>query len=334
MMTKIKDLVTSRISFVALIVVVCAVHVQATETRYLTGNPADVRPRLRGPAHNLAGGGGDVAPALQWMIDQVRGCNDCDTKLDVVVLRSSGASGYNDFIYRMNGVDSVETLVITDRQDSNSAAVRETVRSAEIIFFAGGDQCNYVRYFKSTDVERAVERVYARGGGVGGTSAGLAIQSDFVFDACNDTIRSNEALANPYHRNATFTYNFFRWRHLRATITDTHFAARDRMGRLLAFIARQIKDGRSNRALGIAVDERTSLVVDKRGLARVIGDGATYFVLGDHRPEVCEPNTPLTFSQVKVWRVRRDETFDLRNMPRTGYYLVSVVNGQLSGNPY
>ena len=334
-MTRNKVSMKSRIIFILWLWMLCAVHAEATETRYLTGNSADVNPRLRGPAHDFAGGGGDAAPALQWMIDEVRGCRDCATKLDVVVLRSSGANGYNDFIYAMNGVDSVETLVITDRQDSNSRAVRETVRRAEIIFFAGGDQCNYVRYFKGTDVERAVERVYRRGGGVGGTSAGLAIQGDFVFDACNDTIRSNEALMNPYHRNATFTYDFFHWRHLRATITDTHFAARDRMGRFLAFIARQIKDGRARRVLGIAVDERAALVVDRRGRARVMGEGATYFVLGDHPPEVCAPGVPLTFSNVKVWRVRSGETFDLTNIPRTGYYLVSVSNGQIStGNPY
>ena len=71
------------------------------------------------------------------------------------------------------------------------------------------------------------------------------------------------------------------------TITDSHFVARDRMGRLLAFLARQIKDGRATSALGVAVNEVTSVVVDRNGLATVMGAGPAYFVLADHLPEVC-----------------------------------------------
>src|SRR2546429_8799791 len=109
------------------------------------------------------------------MIDRVRGCTSCPTKVDVVVLRSTGTDGYNDFIFAMNGVDSVETLVITKPADANAADVETTVKNAEVVFFAGGDQCDYVTNFKGTRVETAVESVYARGGGVRGTSARLAI---------------------------------------------------------------------------------------------------------------------------------------------------------------
>src|SRR5438477_5338486 len=42
---------------------------EATVTRYLTGNPADVTPPLFGPAHDLGGGSTDVDAAMQWMID-------------------------------------------------------------------------------------------------------------------------------------------------------------------------------------------------------------------------------------------------------------------------
>lgn len=316
------------------LVAIVTTHVKAKEKRYLTGNEADARPKLYGPAHDFAGGGRDVVPALQWMINEVRGCADCTAKLDVVVLRSSGAAGYNELIYALNGVDSVETLVITDRKDSNSEEVKRTVRNAEVIFFAGGDQCNYVRYFKGTKVEKAVEQVYRRGGGVGGTSAGLAIQGEYVFDACVDTVTSAQALSDPYHPLISFTDDFFKWRNLRATITDTHFAQRDRMGRTLAFIARLLKEGKSKRVLSIAVNERTSVVVDKNGLARVMGEGPAYFVLGDHAPEVCERGRPLTYSDFKVWRVKANETFDLRNRPTSGYYLVSVQRGKIVSDPY
>ena len=313
----------------------CVFPASAKEVRYLTGSAADVKPKLHGPAYNLAGGGGDLTPAMQWLIEQGRGCEGCSTKLDVVVLRASGAEGYNDFIYKMKGVDSVETLVIKSREDSNSAAVRETVRNAEVIFFAGGDQCNYVRYFKGTEVEKAVEQVHARGGGVGGNSAGLAIQGSAVYDACSGgSAQSPQSLRNPYHADISFTYDFFNWPVLKGTITDTHFVERNRMGRLLAFIARQIKDGRFKQVLGVAVERETSLVIDRRGLARVVGKGPAYFVLGDHRPEVCEPGLPLTYSGYKVWKVASGQTFDLRDRPADGFYTVSVEKGKILTDPY
>ncbi|HEY9420185.1 MAG TPA: peptidase S51, partial [Thermoanaerobaculia bacterium] len=182
--------------------------------------------------------------------------------------------------------------------------------------------------------ETAVEHVYAKGGGVGGTSAGLAIQGDFTYDGCAGSVLSSEALANPYHRYVTFTYDFFKWANLQNVITDSHFVARDRMGRTLAFLARQIKDGWATSALGLAVQERTSVVVDRNGLATVMGEGPAYFILADHAPEVCQAGTPLTYSNFKIWKVPAGGTFDLRTRPTTGFYLRSVNNGVISADPY
>jgi cyanophycinase len=317
-----------------LLLALLAVPAHAKVTRYLTGNAADVVVPLAGPAHDFGGGGTDVDAGLQWIIDQVRGCTSCSTKIDVVILRATGTNGYNDYIYAMNGVDSVETLVITKASDANTAAVETTVKNAEVVFFAGGDQCDYVTLFKGTKVETAVESVYAKGGGVGGTSAGLAIQGDFAYDACMGSVVSSQALANPYHRYVTFTYDFFHWANLQNTITDDHFVARDRMGRTLAFLARQIKDGKAASALAIAVDEVASVEVDRHGLATVVGTGSAYFILADHAPETCVAGTPLTYSNYKIWKVAPGGTFNLANRPTTGYYLRSVSNGVIDQNPY
>jgi hypothetical protein len=75
--------------------------------RYWIGDPADVNPRLHGPVLVLAGGGGDYTAAMQEAIDRVRGCTDCDTKIDIAILRASGSDGYNEYLMEMNGVDSV-----------------------------------------------------------------------------------------------------------------------------------------------------------------------------------------------------------------------------------
>ena len=106
------------------------------------------------------------------------------------------------------------------------------------------------------------------------------------------------------------------------------------MGRTLAFLARQIQDGRTDSALAVAVNERTSLAVDRNGIATVMGEGPAYFILADHLPEVCQPKTPLTFSDYKIWRVDAGGRFNLRNRPTQGYYLRSVENGAITENPY
>jgi len=317
-----------------LLAAMLVIPAQAKVTRYLTGNAADIVVPLAGPAHDFGGGGTDVDAGLQWIIDQVRGCTSCSTKIDVVILRATGSNGYNDYIYAMNGVDSVETLVITKASDANTTAVETTVKNAEVVFFAGGDQCDYVTLFKGTKVETAVEFVYAKGGGVGGTSAGTAIQGDFTYDACMGSVTSSQALANPYHRYVTFTYDFFHWANLQNTITDDHFVVRDRMGRTLAFLARQIKDGKATSALAIAADEVTSVEVDRFGLATVVGTGNAYFILADHAPVTCVAGTPLTYTNYKIWKVAPGGTFNLANRPTTGYYLRSVNNGVIDQNPY
>ncbi len=234
----------------------------------------------------------------------------------------------------MNGVDSVETLVINQRRDANTTAVETTIKNAEVIFFAGGNQCDYTSYYQGTKVESAVQSVYTRGGGVGGTSAGTVIQGDFVYDSCTGSVTSEQALSNPYDNRISFTYDFFHWLNLENTLTDTHFVTRDRMGRTMAFVARQIQDGKSPSTLGIAVNEVTSVIIDKNGLASVLGDGPAYFVLGDHPPETCRRNNPLTFTNYKIWKVLPGETFNLNNRPITGYYERSVINGRIQGNAY
>nr|MDZ8072554.1 Type 1 glutamine amidotransferase-like domain-containing protein [Nostoc sp. DedQUE01] len=313
--------------------------------RYFLGDTVDVRPSpsleirspsLAGPALSLGGGGPDVDDAIQWMIHEVRGGSNSATKVNVVVVRTYGNHDYNRLISAMKGVNSVETLIVSNRQEANKAEIFEKVRNADVIFFAGGDQCQYVRNWKDTKLEAAVKSVYLKGGGIGGTSAGAMIQSEYVYDACASSekgIETRDALEDPY-RDITFTYNFLNWGYLKGTIVDTHFDRRERMGRIMAFIARQIKDGVSSSVLGIAVSESTSVVVDKYGLVKVIGRGAAYFVLGDHMPEVCEARSPLTFSNYKIWRVPRGDTFNLRNRPTSGYYLRSVKRGRIDSNPY
>src|SRR5207253_4052527 len=98
------------------------------------------------------------------------------------------------------------------------------------------------------------------------------------------------------------TYDFFHWQNLGQVFTDSHFVERNRMGRLMAFVARQIQDGKTSAAYGLGVDSQTVVLIDKRGMGEVYGNVA-YVVLADHPPERCLAGQALTFSNYKIWRL-------------------------------
>jgi cyanophycinase-like exopeptidase len=332
---------------------------------HLDGNPQNVAPTLLGPAYDLGGGGSDVVGAMQWMIDQVRGCEDCSQTLDLVVLRfltdkdqealdrygdqpniAADYLGYHDLWPgddpshpSLQGLDSIETFVFANpaRQEADDAAIAEAINKAEVVFWAGGDQCKYARNFKRTAVESAIESVQARGGGIGGTSAGAMIQGQWIFNACSDAVNGDDALTDPYE-DILFTDNLFNWPELEGTLVETHFYQDDRMGRALTFVARLLRDGVTDQALAIGIDEQTSLLVDAQGHSQVMAndeEGSVYFLLGDRQPDWCEPGESLSFSNYQAWRVRNGEAFDLNNIPSWGTYQIRVNDGQISpSHPY
>jgi cyanophycinase len=309
-----------------------AATARAELTRYWTGNAEDVRPRLHGPLLMLAGGGGDVTEGMQAAIDRVRGCTACGAKLDVVVLRASGAEGYNPYFMEMRGVDSVLTMVITDRESSSRPEVVQAVREAEVVFFAGGDQCNYIRWIKGTPIEKAVEQVYRRGGAIGGTSAGLAIQGEFVYDACpSQSAKSAEVLLDPFHADVSVSTGFFEWASMRGVVTDTHFQQRDRLGRLLVFLARSHARGPVK---GLGVSEGTIALVDRNGVGVVHGAGPVHLVVAERKPELVERGKPLTYRALRILRYESGETFDLRKPEGTRAKTIEVVEGRVSSDPY
>ena len=99
---------------------------------YLTGDAADVTTNATGGLI-LMGGGTDVDAAIKWFLQKAAGG-------DVVVIRATGSNGYNNYMYNMVAVNSVETIIIDSRDKANLASVTQKIRNAEALFIAGGDQ--------------------------------------------------------------------------------------------------------------------------------------------------------------------------------------------------
>lgn len=319
-------------TFVALVL---SVPLQAELKRWWSGGFDDARPQLHGPVLVLAGGGGDQTAAMQAAVNMVRGCSNCDAKIDITVLRASGAEGYNAYLLALDGVNSVVSMVITDRQSASRPDVVEIVRTSEMVFFAGGDQCNYIRWIKGTPVDDAVKSVYRRGGAVGGTSAGLAIQGEIVYDACpSQSARSAEVLLDPFHVDVSLSRGFFEWPLMRDIITDSHFQQRDRLGRLLVYMARTLAERKENRVAGLGISERTVLVVDRNGVGTVYGDGPVHLVVADRPAEVLERGKPLTMRDLRIMRIAKGESVTLTPLPAEGYKTIDVLEGRVTENPY
>ena len=210
-------------------------------------------------------------PAWEWFLHQA-GYGD------IVIVCASCDNIYNQYVLNIHAVDSVQTLKLTKPEAASDPFVIQSIAGADGIFFAGGDQSDYVRVWKDSPVEDAVNAVIARSGAIGGISAGLAILGQFLFAAEKDTIQSGQAMADCYAKKITLERDMLDLPVLSLAITDTHFTQRARMGRMLTFMARVITDGWASRVKGIGVDQDAAALVTSDGVATVVGQGNVSFV--------------------------------------------------------
>jgi cyanophycinase-like exopeptidase len=148
-------------------------------------------------------------------------------------------------------------------------------------------------------------------------------------------VKSSDALSNPFHERVTLTRDFLHVPLFNGKITDSHFVARDRMGRLIAFLARIVTDGWSGAPFGIGIDEKTAVLVDAGGSARVTGAGAAYFLRTPGPPEQCIPNAALTYRNILVYRLTAAAgRFNLNSWTGSGglEYTLSAESGVLKSS--
>ena len=315
-----------QVSLVLLLLSPLALAAQPKWKYFRDGNSVDSMAQPRGGIA-LMGGGSKQEAAFQFLCERTNGG-------DFLILRADTEDDYakkvNEEIKAVCPLNSVATIIFASREDSDDPKVTQIIDRAETIFFAGGDQSNYVRFWQDTPVEEALNRHIAAGKPIGGSSAGLAILGQFSFASIIDTIHSPEALADPYGNKVTISRDFLNIPLLANTITDTHFVKRDRLGRLLVFMARILQDGWADRVRAIAVDEDAAVLVEPGGSARVVG-GSAYFLESTKPPEVCRRKTLLAFKNIQVHKNVAGQSFNLKSW--TGQdgenYALSVIDGKV-----
>jgi cyanophycinase len=275
----------------------------------------------------LMGGGKDLDDAFRWLCQKANGG-------DFLVLRAADDDAYNSYVNGLCKANSVATLIIPDRDAAQDPTVAEIIAHAEAVFIAGGDQAHYIRAWQNTGVQDALNTHIRGGKPIGGTSAGLAVLGEFVYGALNDPpdgmLASPEALKDPFTPQVALVRNFLNIPVLHDTITDSHFAKRDRLGRSLVFLARLIQDGWTQAPREIAVDERSAVLIESDGSATLVGSGkGAYFFRPTRAPEVCKKDVALSFGPISAYKAPTGSHFDLSSWKGDGGvgYTLDVKNG-------
>jgi cyanophycinase-like exopeptidase len=175
---------------------------------------------------------------------------------------------------------------------------------------------------------------------IGGTSAGLAVLGEYAYTAQGDkpddpNLDGKTAMADPFGPRITLVRGFLDIPILKDVMTDTHFAKRNRMGRLLTFLARLDAPDRKTapspgRIRGIGVQERTAVLLEPDGRATVVGQCCAYFIDTRKAEGTAEKGNPLAFGPFSVQRVAPGRSFNLKEWRGDAtQYTLSVEAGTI-----
>ncbi len=237
-------------------------------------------------------GGGQIAPAIMQRFIALAGGPDAP----IVVIPTAGEdSAYAPnwpglALLTRNGARNVTLLHTRDRRLAEGDSFATVIRRARGVWFPGGRQWRLVDSYLGTATERELHALLARGGVIGGTSAGASIQASYLVRGARE---GNTIMMAPGYEQG---FGF-----LRDVAVDQHVSARKRERDLQQVIAARPS------LLGLGLDEGTAIFVNGNR-AEVAGAGMLYVHNG---AEAAADNLPYL-------TLRAGEVFDLKARRRLG----------------
>ena len=210
----------------------------------------------------LIGGGDKPKDAMAKFVELAGGPQASIVAIPTASEEADAASYYEKLFKEEYGCTNVVALNIKTKADAMRPDFAQRAAEAGGIFFGGGDQVRITNAILGTPVGVAIARAFERGAVVGGTSAGLACQSDPMITGEGDftVIKANTVELKP-------GLGFFR-----GVIVDQHFIKRQRENRLLAVILEHPE------LLGVAVDEETAVWVRPDQTFTVMGQSSVVVI--------------------------------------------------------
>lgn len=151
------------------------------------------------------------------------------------------------------GGKNVKILHTRDRKQADDPEFSKVLTEAKGVWFGGGRQWRFVDSYEGTLTAKRFREVLARGGVIGGSSAGASIQSEYM--PRGHPLGNTVMAAEGYERG--FGY-------LPGCAVDQHFFARKRLSDMTGLMKRYPQ------YLGIGIDESTAVVVTGH-VAEVLG---------------------------------------------------------------
>jgi cyanophycinase len=176
--------------------------------------------------------------------------------------------------WKQNGAKNIYVYHTTDRKLADSDSFVAILKQAGGVWFEGGRQFHIVDDYAGTKTEQAFRDVLARGGVIGGSSAGASILGDFLVRGA------------PSNNNFIMDYPGYEkgFAYLRGVGIDQHVVARERLPDLADSIMSKYPD-----MLAISEDEGTAWIV-RGDTATIVGRNKA-FVYGGKDPT--DPDKPF-----------------------------------------
>lgn len=144
------------------------------------------------------------------------------------------------------GLKNVRMLHTHDPKVADTDAFASVLRDADAVWFNGGRQWNIVDSYAGTLTYKEFHNVLARGGVIGGSSAGATIQGEYLVRG--DTSGPNVMMTNEPNHQRGFEF-------LRKTAIDQHINTRNRWDDLIPVMTKWPN------LLGLGLSEGTAIIV-------------------------------------------------------------------------
>jgi cyanophycinase len=313
-----------------LFLLVCPMLAPAASAKwkyFRAGNSADSSAKPRG-GYALMGGGAQQDPTFRLLCERANGG-------DFLILRADTEDDYakkvNEEIKGLCPLNSVGTIVFTDREDSDDPKVVQTIEQAEAIFFAGGDQSNYVHFWQDTPVQDALNPHIASGKPIGGSSAALpSLGNSHLLPS---SIRFIRRKPSPTRSGTKLQFPaIFCASRFSVARSQTRTSPRAIAWAAWSFSSRAFCRTAGQRESVPSRSKKmppcsSSLMVLPRSLAP-----ARPIFLRRNPPEVCRRKTPLRFRGISVHRAPPGTWFNVKTWSgeKGDDYQLSAENGELN----